>query len=82
MPDQPSDQPHTYKLIELVGSSPNGIDDAIENAVTRAGQTLRNLDWFEVRSIRGQIEDGKPRWYQVTLGVGFKVLDASDLEAE
>ena len=76
------DRPHVYKLVELVGSSPDGIDEAIENAVARANETLRNLDWFEVRSIRGQIEDGKPRWYQVTVGIGFRVLDDADLDAE
>ena len=82
MTQQPPDQPHVYKLVELVGSSPNGVDDAIENAISRASQTLSDLDWFEVRNIRGQIEDGRPRWYQVTLGVGFRVLDATDLDAD
>ena len=81
MTPQPLDQPHVYKLVELVGSSPDGVEDAIENAISRASQTLHDLDWFEVRSVRGQIEDGKPRWYQVTLGVGFRVLETTDLEA-
>ena len=81
MTPQPLDQPHVYKLVELVGSSPDGVEDAIENAISRASQTLHDLDWFEVRSVRGQIEDGKPRWYQVTLGVGFRVLETTDLES-
>lgn len=70
---------HTYKVVELVGSSGEGLEAAIESAVSKAGQTLRGLDWFEVREIRGQISDGKPQWYQVKLGIGFRVLDATDL---
>lgn len=62
---------HTYKLVELVGSSPNGIEAAIENAVARAGRTVRNLRWFEVVQVRGHIEDGKVAHYQVLLKVGF-----------
>ena len=73
---------HTYKVIELVGSSPQGLEPAIENAIARAGQTLRNLDWFEVKEIRGNIQDGKVAWYQVKLGLGFRVLDADDLHRE
>ena len=71
---------HTYKIIELVGSSPDGVDQAIKNAIERAGETLRNLDWFEVREIRGPIQDGKIGWFQVKLGVGFRILDPADLE--
>ena len=70
---------HTYKIIELVGSSPQGLQQAIENAVSRAGETLKNLDWFEVKEIRGNITDGKVGWYQVKVGIGFRVLDAADL---
>ena len=73
---------HTYKVIELVGSSGQGVQQAIENAISRAGQTLQNLDWFEVKEIRGNIQDGKVAWYQVKLGVGFRVLDAADLHRE
>ncbi len=76
----PDDQSHVYKLIELVGSSPSGIDDAIQNAVNRASETMRGLDWFEVREIRGNISEGEIRWYQVKLGVGFRVMDPSDLD--
>ena len=71
---------HTYKVVELVGSSEEGIQPAIETAIGRASQTLKNLDWFEVREIRGQIAEGKVAWYQVKLGVGFRVLDAADLD--
>ena len=73
---------HTYKVIELVGSSPQGLQPAIENAIARAGQTLRNLDWFVVKEIRGNIREDRVAWYQVTLGVGFRVLDAADLNQE
>ncbi len=73
---------HTYKIVELVGSSPDGVDAAIRSAIDRAGETLRNLDWFEVREIRGAMQDGEIGWFQVKLGVGFRVQDAKDLEAE
>ena len=73
---------NTYKVIELVGTSPQGLEQAIENAIARAGQTLRNLDWFEVKEIRGNIQEGKVAWYQVKLGLGFRVLDAADLHRE
>ncbi len=67
---------HTYKLVELVGSSPNGIEAAIENAIARAGRTVRNLRWFEVVQVRGHIDNGKVAHYQVTLKVGFTMDDA------
>lgn len=73
---------NTYKVIELVGSSPEGIEKAIENAIGRANQTLQNLDWFEVKEIRGAIQDGKVGWYQVKLGLGFRVLDETELERD
>ena len=50
---------HTYKVVELVGSSDEGVQQAIETAINRASQTLRNLDWFEVKEIRSNIQDGK-----------------------
>jgi flavin-binding protein dodecin len=71
---------HTYKLVELVGSSSEGVDDAIRNAVGRASQTLRNLDWFEVKEIRGQVADQEIAWFQVKVEVGFRVDDATSLE--
>ena len=73
---------HTYKVVELVGSSSEGVQQAIEGAINRASKTLRNLDWFEVKEIRGNIKDGKVAWYQVKLGIGFRVLDESDLGKE
>ena len=67
---------HVYKVIELVGSSETSVEDAINNAVTRASETLRNLRWFEVMQTRGQIQDGKVHFYQVMLKVGFTMEDA------
>tara|TARA_R110002096_G_scaffold238581_19_gene430223 strand:+ start:4369 stop:4578 length:210 start_codon:yes stop_codon:yes gene_type:complete len=62
---------HVYKKIEIVGSSQNGVDDAIRNAITRASESIHNLRWFEVAEIRGDIRDGKPAHCQVTLKIGF-----------
>jgi flavin-binding protein dodecin len=62
---------HVYKIVELVGSSETSIEDAIQTAVRRASQTLRNLRWFEVIQTRGHIEDGEVRHYQVVLKAGF-----------
>ncbi|PKB68196.1 MAG: dodecin flavoprotein [SAR202 cluster bacterium Io17-Chloro-G4] len=73
---------NTYKVVELVGSSSEGVQQAIDGAINRASQTLRNLDWFEVKEIRGNIQDGKAAWYQVKLGIGFRVLDAADLQQD
>src|SRR6478736_6627146 len=61
----------TYRVTELVGTSPDGIDAAIRNAVRRAGKTLRHLDWFEMTQVRGQIKDGQVEHFQVGLKVGF-----------
>jgi flavin-binding protein dodecin len=66
---------HVYKTIELVGSSPTGPDDAIQNAVARASKTVRNLRWFQVLETRGHIEDGKIAHWQVTLKLGFTLDD-------
>lgn len=63
---------HVYKMLELVGSSPDGIEPAIKNAVTRAKQTIRNMRWFEVTETRGHLEeDGKISHWQVTVKIGF-----------
>jgi len=62
---------HIYKKIELVGSSPNGIEDAVNNAITRAGKTIRNMSWFEVAEVRGSLENNKVAHSQVTVKVGF-----------
>ncbi len=64
---------HTYRVTELVGSSPESIDQAIRNAIARAGTTLRRLDWFQVTEIRGHIADGTVGHFQVTLKVGFQL---------
>jgi dodecin len=65
----------TYRLSEIVGTSPDSIDQAIRNGVERAGQTLRHLDWFEVTDIRGQIKDGQVEHFQVSLKIGFRLED-------
>lgn len=62
---------HVYKKIEIVGSSPNSIEEAIQTAIERASQTLHDLQWFEVMETRGHIEKGKIAHYQVVLKVGF-----------
>ena len=62
---------HVYKKIELTGSSPNGIDDAIRNAIDKASETVHNLRWFEVDEIRGHIDGGAVAHFQVTVKVGF-----------
>ena len=67
---------HTYRVIEIVGSSPDGVDAAIRNAVSRAAETMRGLDWFEVQSVRGHLEKGTIRHFQVTLKVGFRMEEA------
>jgi hypothetical protein len=64
---------HTYKLVELVGSSPHGSDDAIRNAIEKAGQSVKHMDWFQVLETRGHIVDGKVAHFQVVLKVGFRV---------
>jgi dodecin len=66
---------NVYKKIELVGSSRDGVDDAITGAIRKASETVRNLDWFEVKEIRGWIKDGEPQHTQVTLEVGFRLED-------
>jgi len=64
---------HTYKVVEIVGSSPDGTDAAIRNAIAEAGKTLRHLDWFEVVQTRGHLVDGKVGHSQVALKVGFRI---------
>ena len=62
---------HIYKKLELVGSSPDGIEGAVKNAVNRAGQTIRNMRWFEVSEIRGHIDNNEVAHWQVTVKIGF-----------
>jgi dodecin len=66
---------HVYKLVEIVGTSTTGSDDAIRNAIETAAKTIRRIDWFEVLETRGHVADGKVDHYQVTLKVGFRVED-------
>ena len=66
---------HVYKSVEITGSSPAGVTEAVDRAVAKASETLRNLDWFEVVSVRGQIADGRVAHYQVTLKLGFRLED-------
>ena len=62
-----------YKILEVVGSSPDGSDAAIRNAIETAGQSIRHIDWFEVTETRGHVVDGKVGHFQVTLKVGFRL---------
>jgi flavin-binding protein dodecin len=66
----------TYRVTEIVGTSKDGVDQAIKNAISRAGETLRHLDWFEVTQIRGHVVDNQIDHYQVGLKVGFRLEDA------
>ena len=64
---------HIYRLAEIVGTSPDGVDDAIRNAVSRANQTLRNIDWFEMTEVRGHLRNGEVADWQVTVKIGFRL---------
>ncbi len=66
---------HVYKSIELTGSSEQGIEEAIQRAIGKASESVRNLRWFEVCDTRGQIENGKVAYWQVTIKVGFTLED-------
>jgi flavin-binding protein dodecin len=72
----PAADDHIYRVIELVGTSEDSIEDAISSAISRADKTLRNLRWFEVVRTSGHVTDGQVRHYQVTLKVGFTMEDA------
>lgn len=69
---------HIYRITEVVGTSPEGTDQAIRNALEFAGRTVRNIDWFEVTQVRGQVEDSQVEHFQVTLKVGFRVDRLAD----
>lgn len=73
---------HTYRVSEIVGSSPNSIDEAMRNGLARAAMTLRHMDWFEVEGVRGRLEDGRIAHVQVTMKVGFRLEDAPGSGAE
>ena len=62
---------HVYKILELTGSSTSGIEDAVSTAIAKAGETVRNMQWFEVVETRGHIQDGKVAHWQVTAKIGF-----------
>jgi flavin-binding protein dodecin len=65
----------TYRVTEIVGTSPEGIDAAIRNGVARAAKTLRHVDWFELQEVRGQVKDGAVEHFQVGMKVGFRLED-------
>jgi dodecin len=64
---------HVYRLSEIVGSSPVGVDEAIRNAIRKASETVRNIEWFEAQQIRGQVVDGEVAHFQVAVKIGFRV---------
>jgi hypothetical protein len=66
---------HVYKTIELVGSSTEGVEDAVRNAIAKAAATIRQLRWFEVTETRGHIENGRVAHWQITLKIGFTLED-------
>ena len=66
---------HIYKMIELVGSSSTSIEDAVQNAIAKAGKTMRNIHWFQVMETRGSVAGDKVAQWQVTLKVGFTLED-------
>lgn len=70
----------TYRVTEIVGTSPDSVEQAIRNGIERASQTLRHIDWFEVTQVRGQAKDGGVEHFQVGLKVGFRLEDDGDLD--
>jgi len=70
-----SDQ-HVYKKVEIIGSSKNSIEDAIENALAECGKSIKSMEWFEVTETRGHIVDGKVGHYQVVLKIGFRIVNS------
>lgn len=64
---------HVYSVSEIVGTSPDGVDAAVKNAVAQANRTLRNMDWFEVTHVRGHLVDGAVADWQVTIKLGFRI---------
>jgi flavin-binding protein dodecin len=82
MEDMMQDIAKTYKLIELVGVSERSTEDAIQHALAQASQTLKGLAWFQVTEMRGLIEEGKVSQFQVTLKIGFRVLNEDELKRD
>jgi flavin-binding protein dodecin len=70
---------HVYRLTEVVGTSSESVDKAVRAAVERAARTLQGLDWFEVQEVRGRIEDGSISEYQVTVKIGFRLMEVDEL---
>jgi dodecin len=66
---------HVHRLSEIVGSSPTGVDDAIRTGIAKAARTVRNVEWFEVTQVRGQVVDGEVAYFQVGMKIGFRVED-------
>ena len=66
---------HVYKILELTGSSPTSIEDAVQNAIRKAAKTVRQMHWFQIMETRGHIADGNVQHWQVTLKVGFTLDD-------
>jgi hypothetical protein len=66
---------HVYKIIDIVGSSSEGYQQAVENAISRAAKTVRNMDWFEVAETRGHLDDGRIAHWQVSVRIGFRLDD-------
>jgi dodecin len=64
---------HVYRLSEIVGSSPNSVDEAVRTAIAKAAETVRNIEWFQTEEIRGQVVDGDVAYFQVRLKIGFRV---------
>lgn len=73
MNERKHDNSSTYKIIDVVGSSPNSTDEAIRNAIADVVKTVKNVDWFEVTQCRGHVEDGNIGHFQVGLKIGFRV---------
>ena len=66
----------TYGLTEIVGTSPDGIDQAVRNGISRAGQSTRHVDWFEITQIRGYVRDDEVDHFQVTMKLGYRLEDS------
>ena len=66
---------HIYKKIELTGTSPNSVEEAVQNAIAKAGKSVRELKWFELSEIRGDIADNKVAHWQATIKIGFRLDD-------
>lgn len=67
---------HVYKVIDIVGSSPSSIEDAIQQAIARTSDTINNVEWFQVDQVRGHVQDGKVGHYQVAIKIGFRLDEA------